>query len=229
MGYEGPADLIGKSDLELLSPDIAEKFFADEQTIVRTGRPMIDIEESVFGVSGEKTSILTTKVPLRDDQNEIFALAGISRDITARKRLAAEMEYRSALLHAVSVAAKELLTAPAVENAMATVLRAVGEAARADRMLVFENQTAPEGAPALMLRYAWHSPQAPAIVDAAAIASTRRSGEPFPPLEEGQARSAVLSDLPDGIGQIDIPKLGNPGEPYSPHSRRRQDLGRRWL
>ena len=206
MGYEGPADLIGKSDLELLSPDIAEKFFADEQTIVRTGRPMIDIEESVFGVSGEKTSILTTKVPLRNDQNEIFALAGISRDITARKRLAAEMEYRSALLHAVSIAAKELLTASAVENTMATVLRAVGEAARADRMLVFENQTPPGGAPAIMLRYAWHSPQAPAIVDAAAIAAI--TPEAFPPLEEGQARSAVLSDLPDGIARSSFLRWG---------------------
>ena len=86
MGYEGAADLIGKSDLELLSPDIAEKFFADEQTIVRTpGPPMMDVEECVFGASGEKTWILTAKVPLRNDQNEIFGVAGISRDITRRK------------------------------------------------------------------------------------------------------------------------------------------------
>ena len=39
MGYEDSADVIGKTDLELLSPDIAEKFFADEQAIVRSGRP----------------------------------------------------------------------------------------------------------------------------------------------------------------------------------------------
>jgi diguanylate cyclase (GGDEF)-like protein/PAS domain S-box-containing protein len=82
MGFEGPDDLIGKSDLELLSPDIAEKFFSDEQTIVRTGRPMVDIEECVFGASGEKTWIQTTKVPFRNGQSEVFAVAGISRDIT---------------------------------------------------------------------------------------------------------------------------------------------------
>ena len=74
MSYQVPDDLIGKSDLELLSPDIAEKLFSDEQTIVRTGRPMMDMEECVFGASGEKTWILTTKVPLRNDQNEIFAV-----------------------------------------------------------------------------------------------------------------------------------------------------------
>ena len=49
MGFVGPADLIGKTDLELLPPEIAQKFFADEQEIVRTGKPMIDMEEYVFG------------------------------------------------------------------------------------------------------------------------------------------------------------------------------------
>ena len=82
MGYQSSADLIGKTDLELLSPDIAEKFFADEQTIVRTGQPMIDMEESVFGVSGEKTWILTTKVPLR---NELMTSSG-SRAFTRHYR-----------------------------------------------------------------------------------------------------------------------------------------------
>ncbi|MGB7974000.1 MAG: EAL domain-containing protein [Roseiarcus sp.] len=206
MGYQSSADLIGKTDLELLSPDIAEKFFADEQTIVRTGQPMIDMEESVFGVSGEKTWILTTKVPLRNDQNDIFGVAGVSRDTTARKRLAAETEYRSGLLHAVSIAAKELLTASAVESTMATVLKVVGEAARADRMLVFEMQPPQGRASPIKLRYAWHSARVPVIVDAAAIAAI--APETFPPLEEGQARGAALSDLPDGAAKALFLKLG---------------------
>ncbi len=105
MGYEGAADLIGKSDLELLSPDIAEKFFADEQTIVRTGRPMIDVEECVFGASGEKTWILTTKVPMRNDQNEIFGVAGISRDITRRKLAEAMREGQAQILEMIATSA----------------------------------------------------------------------------------------------------------------------------
>ena len=105
MGYEGAADLIGKSDLELLSPDIAEKFFADEQTIVRTGRPMMDVEECVFGASGEKTWILTAKVPLRNDQNEIFGVAGISRDITRRKLADAMREGQAQILEMIATSA----------------------------------------------------------------------------------------------------------------------------
>ena len=227
MGYQSSADLIGKTDLELLSPDIAEKFFADEQTIVRTGQPMIDMEESVFGVSGEKTWILTTKVPLRNDQNDIFGVAGVSRDTTARKRLAAETEYRSGLLHTVSIAAKELLTAPTIEIAMATVLKALGEAARADRMLVFESQTPPGRASPIRLRYAWHSPKAPVIVDAAAIAAMPR--ETFRPIGEGQARQRLSEGYAGRRRQILVPEVGNPGEPCCPRSRRRQDLGPHWL
>ncbi len=85
MGLAGPADLIGKTDLELLSPEIARKFFDDEQRIVLTGEPMVDFEECVFGATGGRTWISTTKVPLRNERNEIFGVAGISRDITERR------------------------------------------------------------------------------------------------------------------------------------------------
>ena len=210
MGYENSSELIGKTDLELLSPDIAEKFFADEQTIVRTGQPMIDIEECVFGIASEKIWILTTKVPLRDDQGEIFGLAGISRDITERRRLAAEMEYRSVLLHAVSAAAKELLTAPAIEIAIATALKTVGEAVRADRLIVFERQTPPGGAPALELRYAWHSPRAPVILDATGMGdSSGALADPwFAPLGDGLAVSARPREMPDGAAKSIFLSLG---------------------
>jgi PAS domain S-box-containing protein len=105
MGYGDPAHLIGKSDLELLSPEIAEKFFADEQTVVRTGRPMTDMEECVYGASGEKTWIQTAKVPLRNDQNEIFGVAGISRDITRRKLADAMREGQAQILELIATSA----------------------------------------------------------------------------------------------------------------------------
>ena len=76
MGFAEPADLIGKTDLELLPKEIAQKFFTDEQAIVRSGQPMIDMEEIAWGL---KQAISTTKVPLRNEHNEIFAVAGISR------------------------------------------------------------------------------------------------------------------------------------------------------
>jgi diguanylate cyclase (GGDEF)-like protein/PAS domain S-box-containing protein len=105
IGVAGPADLIGKTDLELLPMSIAEKFFNDEQRIVRSGQPMIDMEEYVFDDAGGKIWILTTKVPLRNDQNEIFAVAGISRDITERKRADALRDGQAQILQMIATSA----------------------------------------------------------------------------------------------------------------------------
>jgi PAS domain S-box-containing protein len=103
IGVAGPADLMGKTDLELLPQEIAKKFFADEQEIVRTGKPMIDMEEYVFDESGGKNWILTTKVPLRNDHNEIFGVAGISRDITERKLADALRDGQARILEMIAM------------------------------------------------------------------------------------------------------------------------------
>ena len=105
MGLAGPEDLIGKSDLELLPPEIAQKFFADEQKIVQSGQAMPDIEEYMLDASGRKTWILTTKVPLRNDRNEIFGVAGISRDITERTLADALRDGQSDILQMIAMSA----------------------------------------------------------------------------------------------------------------------------
>jgi diguanylate cyclase (GGDEF)-like protein/PAS domain S-box-containing protein len=85
-GKTEPEELIGKSDLELCPPETAREYLADEQRVLTTGKPMIDKEEYVVGTLGKKTWILTTKVPLRNDKDEIFGLVGVSRDITERRQ-----------------------------------------------------------------------------------------------------------------------------------------------
>jgi diguanylate cyclase (GGDEF)-like protein/PAS domain S-box-containing protein len=105
MGLAGPEDLLGKTDLELLPPEIAQKFFADEQKIIQSGQPMLDMEEYVLDASGRKTWILTTKVPLRNDRNEIFGVAGISRDITERTLADALRDGQSDILQMIAMSA----------------------------------------------------------------------------------------------------------------------------
>jgi diguanylate cyclase (GGDEF)-like protein/PAS domain S-box-containing protein len=102
MGVAGPADLIGKTDLELLSPELAHKFHVDERRIVRTGQPMMDMEEYARST---REWISTTKVPWRDDQDEIVGVIGISRDITERKRAEALRDGQAKILEMVAVSA----------------------------------------------------------------------------------------------------------------------------
>jgi diguanylate cyclase (GGDEF)-like protein/PAS domain S-box-containing protein len=92
LGHD-PDELLGKSDLELHPPELARNFFANEQSVMRTGETVLDHEEYVLLPTGEKRWLSTSKVPLRNDEGAIVGLVGISRDITLRKRDEARMRH----------------------------------------------------------------------------------------------------------------------------------------
>src|SRR5208283_245427 len=93
----------------------------------------------------------------------------------------AAIEYRSELLHAVSVAANKLVSASTVEEAMLAVLETVGKAVRVDRVLLLELRHSPGAEPVLSRRFGWHSADAPVIVDSQSFEKAAPSGLPADP------------------------------------------------
>jgi PAS domain S-box-containing protein len=94
LGCKSEAEVLGKSDFEIFPKELAEGFYADDQKVFQTGQPLIDREEYVNDEHGQKRWLLTTKVPLRDENNQITGLVGIGRDITDKKK--AEEERKKA-------------------------------------------------------------------------------------------------------------------------------------
>jgi PAS domain S-box-containing protein len=90
-GLGEPSDAVGKTDFDYFSPEHAQQAFDDEQEIIRSGRPLVDIEEKETWPDGHETWVATTKMPLRDPQGQIIGTFGISRDITEKKRAAEEL------------------------------------------------------------------------------------------------------------------------------------------
>ena len=84
LGLSDPAEAIGKTDFDFF-PHAANSY-AEEQEVMRSGKPLIDFEEWVVWPDGKETWVLTTKMPLRDSQGETIGIFGISHDITERKR-----------------------------------------------------------------------------------------------------------------------------------------------
>jgi PAS domain S-box-containing protein len=81
-----PRDLIGKTDFDFFPTEMAQRFFADEQALIKSGKPLIDHEETAFDkTSGMNRVILTSKVPLRDAHGNTTGIVGTGYDITERK------------------------------------------------------------------------------------------------------------------------------------------------
>jgi phosphoserine phosphatase RsbU/P len=85
-GLSDPQQAVGKTDADFFTQPHAQQALADEQKILRTGRPIEDLEEVETWPDGSVTWASTTKMPLRNQSGRIVGTFGISRDITKRKR-----------------------------------------------------------------------------------------------------------------------------------------------
>jgi PAS domain S-box-containing protein len=92
MGRKSEAEVLGKDDYELFPKELAEGFITDDRSVIQTGKPVINKEEYVIDGEGQKHILLTTKLPFRDEQNQIVGLIGIGRDITEREHLIKELQ-----------------------------------------------------------------------------------------------------------------------------------------
>jgi len=95
IGLKDPNDAIGKTDFDFFTKEHAKQAFDDEQKIVATGKPIIDIEEKETFKDREDRWISTTKMPLYSEKGELIGTFGISRDITEKKKAEDKIRYLS--------------------------------------------------------------------------------------------------------------------------------------
>ncbi|MQA99134.1 MAG: response regulator [Actinobacteria bacterium] len=93
-----PDEVIGRTDEDLAGSDLGLSLRAHDEHVVDRGTP-INFEESFVHDDGAHT-YLSTKFPLRDSNDSIYAICAISMDITERKRLEESLR-RSQKLEAV--------------------------------------------------------------------------------------------------------------------------------
>jgi len=86
IGAEHPEDVVGKTVFDFFHHDAAVRFQADDQAVIRSGKPIVNRQEPFIQPDGQKHWLSTTKVPLRNKDGQIIGIVGIGRDITERKR-----------------------------------------------------------------------------------------------------------------------------------------------
>ena len=101
LGLAGPGQAIGKTDYDFFCAEHAAQALEDERQIIRTGQPLVEMEEKENWPNGTATWVASTKMPLRGRGGEITGTFGVSRDITKRKHAENELHQSQHMLRLI--------------------------------------------------------------------------------------------------------------------------------
>ena len=92
-GLASSDDIIGKSDYDLpWSKEESDYFVKIDKEVMGSGEVQLDFEEPITIQNGQTKWIRTSKVPLRNQSNDIIGILGIFEDITERKEMEFELK-----------------------------------------------------------------------------------------------------------------------------------------
>jgi hypothetical protein len=81
------SEVLGKTDLELFPGKIGKRGHKDNMNVIKNKIPVVNREEAFLDKNGKQKWLLTSKIPLFNDDNQILGLLGIGIDITEQKSL----------------------------------------------------------------------------------------------------------------------------------------------
>lgn len=92
-GFADSSEYCGKTDFDMpWGKTEADAYRADDRQVMESGRAKLHVNESQHRVGGTTRWLDTSKIPLRDAEENVIGVLGISTDITERK--SAEDELR---------------------------------------------------------------------------------------------------------------------------------------
>ena len=93
------AEIVGKTDYDFVAQPLADSFREYDQKAIVAGKPNTNEEYLTFTESGYQGWCETIKTPMYDSGGNLIGVLGISRDITVRKRIDADLKKSQTLLN----------------------------------------------------------------------------------------------------------------------------------
>ncbi|MBN2501306.1 MAG: PAS domain S-box protein [Anaerolineales bacterium] len=101
VGYDAPQDVIGKTDHEFVWNEEADKYRDTDCQVIENGVAKLNVERKMTISSGEEVWVRTSKVPLRDAENNVVGVLGVSQHITEQKRAADAIKHERDVANAL--------------------------------------------------------------------------------------------------------------------------------
>jgi PAS domain S-box-containing protein len=101
-GQPDPSKLIGKTDAEFYRPGLWVKYYNDEQEVIRSGKPLINVVELCEDVDGNRCWNNSTKIPIFDDDGVVKGIIGIGSDFTQFKKTEEQLRLLATALESAA-------------------------------------------------------------------------------------------------------------------------------
>ncbi|MDH4127880.1 MAG: diguanylate cyclase [Spirochaetota bacterium] len=95
-----PHEIVGKTDYDLFSKEIADKYRESDKRIIETGESK-DIEEEYIH-NNNKLIVHTVKTPIKDHSGNVIGILGIFWDISDRKRNDEKIQLASTVFESIT-------------------------------------------------------------------------------------------------------------------------------
>ena len=86
VGSSDPAEVTGKTPFDYFPAEAAKQFIEEDAGVMEAGDSVIKPNAVVRKSDGDLRHLLTTKVPMRDSEGNVFGILGINRDVTEHER-----------------------------------------------------------------------------------------------------------------------------------------------
>ena len=97
-GFKTEEEIVGKTDYDIFSRDLAEKYATDDQQVMETGIAIIDMPELAPNKEGVIHCYITNKMPLKNTQGEVVGIMGTTTSVEySRQALKGYLEIAPAI------------------------------------------------------------------------------------------------------------------------------------
>lgn len=86
-GFSAEWELLGKNDFDIFPPRLAENFRRDDELVMGSGEPKLNIVELFFTQQGIPDWFVTNKLPLKDRKGKVIGVMGTVQSYEGRKQL----------------------------------------------------------------------------------------------------------------------------------------------
>ena len=128
-------EVLGKSDRDLYPGEIAAKFAANDRQVIAT-RSVLQFEELALMGDNLRTYI-STKAPLMDDKGEVYAVCGISTDISQQKHTEAELRESAVRERTILKIVSKIRQTFDLEEIFQTTTKELRATLKCDRLVLY--------------------------------------------------------------------------------------------